>query len=45
MLIASAFRLMLPPLLKFQVLVDGVDALVIFGDLYESVLLVGLQKV
>lgn len=43
MLIASALQLTLPPSLKFQVLVDGVSALIVFRNLYESVLLVGLQ--
>ena len=44
MLIASALWLIPPLLLEFQVLVDGMGAFVIFGDLYKNVLLVGLQK-
>ena len=44
MLFASALRLVFPPSLDSQVVVDSLGAPVVFRDLDESVLLVGLQK-
>ena len=44
MLFAFVLQLAFPPSLNSQVAVNGLGALVIFGNLDKSVLLVGLQK-